>query len=135
MKTIKKYSLFILGLVILFSCSKTTYNGYNLTDFNHYSATRKVAHYTIDTRSKEDFEKNHLPHAINIPFSSQFLKDVTAFLNRNNAPKSVLLYIYADTREITENQKNEIKQELKFYSNYKFISINYLTEDFKYPFE
>lgn len=125
----------LMALFSLFGCSKTTYQGYNLKDFNHYSSTRKVLSYTIDTRSKEDYENGHLPHAHNIPFSKDFMNDLTSFLKDKNTPKSLLLFIYGDTKEITENQKNEIKQELKFYRNYKFISINYLTEDFRYPIE
>lgn len=125
----------LLSCIILLGCSKTTFNGYNLTDFNHISSTRKVWSITIDTRSKEDFDAGHLSHAYNIPFTEHFLNNISTLLDSKNSPKKLLLYIYADTKEITQNQLNEIKQGLDFYSKYSFISINYLTEDFKYPID
>lgn len=130
-----KYLVLFIGMLSSYSCTKTSYQPYNLKEFDHISKTRKILTYTIDTRSKEDYELGHLQHAHNIPFSENFMNDLTAFFKTNSAPKSFLLFFYADNKEITSNQLNEIKQELKYYKHYKFISVNYLNEDFRYPID
>lgn len=129
-----KYSLlfFLCGFFVLQSCSKTSYTGLNSTDFNHLSTTRKVFSLTIDTRSEEDYAKNHMQHAINIPFNENFIEDVENYLTSKTNNKSVVLFIYGADAYITQNQVNEIKQNLQHNKHNKIIAVNYLTEDYTY---
>lgn len=78
-------------------------------DFEHFFKTRKVYSLLVDTRSVADFEQNHLPNAHNIPMAEDFLAKVDALLEAKNAPKSLLLFLYA----ADETKTGELKQKLE----------------------
>jgi hypothetical protein len=84
----------------------------------------------VDTRSKVDYEKGHSSGSVSIPFSSTFLNDLENYLESKNAPDGFILFIYASTKYITNNQINEIKQKLKRYKMRKIHAVNYLDEDY-----
>ncbi|MCB1201741.1 MAG: rhodanese-like domain-containing protein [Leptospiraceae bacterium] len=84
-----------------------------------YYQTRKIYSFLVDVRAKREFEKGHLPGAVNIPFNSNdFKHSVEEALPHQ--PKDVwVLFVYA----ADENQTQEYKAELKkIYNSHKMFS-------------
>jgi rhodanese-related sulfurtransferase len=130
-KPIVKFLFFLCGFLILQSCSKTTYTGVKFEKFSQFSTTCKT-YLVVDTRSEEDYEKGHIQHTINIPFSKNFLTHLQKHLSSNNLPNSLILFMYASTAYITENQVSEIKQNLKHQKILKINRVYYLADDYKF---
>lgn len=131
-KTTLNLFVFLCGFFVLQSCTKTVYNGLNFSDLNYKTSTLKVYSLLVDTRSAQDYQIGHINGAINIPFTENFLTDLEKHLTKNNAPNSLVLFMYASTAYITNNQVNEIKQNSKHQKIRKIHAVNYLIDDYTF---
>ncbi len=100
--------------------------------FEHHFKTRKVYSVLIDARSPEAFEQSHLPNSINVPFSESFLKDLDTAMDAKDAPKSILLFVYAGDAEGTAALKSRLERAVreKEKVQYKYRLVHFLDGGF-----
>lgn len=101
--------------------------------FKQVFKTRKIYSLMVDLRSAEAFEADHLKAAIHVPMGPEVAEQIVAYLDQQDAPRDVLLFVYAGRAEGAEWLESLQKQARKRPFRKRVNAVYYLSKPYVSP--
>lgn len=88
--------------------------------------TRKINCLLIDLRNANLFNKGHFDHAVNIPYSNNFVEELDAHLSKYKQNGAPMLFVYDENKEETITVIEGLRKQFeKKASKYKIKYVKY----------